>query len=356
MTQSCTIEQGVFGQLADGREVLLFTLRNSGGMRVDISNYGGIITALYCPDKHGESADVVLGYDNLQAYTQDSPYFGALIGRVGNRLAHGQFSLDGTDYQLSCNENDRHHLHGGVTGFDKVLWQAEAKETPEGAELHLQYTSADGEEGYPGELTVTVIYRLTADNRLFTEFHAVTDKPTLVNLTQHSYFNLSGSGDVLEHRLELAASQYTPVDATLIPTGAIDPVANTSFDFRSPRAIGEGLQAEDAQLRHAGGFDHNFVLDKPAEELFSRAARVVEPRSGRVLTLHTSEPGVQFYSGNFLDGSLLGKGRRYERHSGFCLEPQHFPDAPNQPNFPPIVLRPGKAYQSRMCFSFSVES
>lgn len=354
MTQRCTIEQDVFGHLPDGREVALFSLRNTGGMQVDISNYGGIITALYCPDKEGKSADVVLGFDHLQDYLQDSPYFGALIGRVGNRLAQGRFTLDGSTYELVCNENNRHHLHGGNRGFDKVLWRAEARETTEGAELHLHYTSADGEEGYPGELKVDVIYRLTADNRLFTEYFATTDKPTLVNLTHHSYFNLAGGGDVLDHALELAAHQYTPVDNELIPTGEIASVVGTPFDFRSSRTIGQAMRDSHPQLKHAGGYDHNFVLDKPAAEDFVRAARVTEPVSGRVLTLHTTEPGLQFYSGNFLDGSLAGKGRHYNRHGGFCLEPQHFPDAPNQPGFPSIVLRPGEKYHSRMCFSFSV--
>lgn len=356
MTQQCTVQQSVFGRLPDGRDAALLTLKNDQGMSVQLTNYGGIVTSLRCPDKTGASDDVVLGYDNLQSYLDSSPFLGALIGRVGNRIAQGRFQLDGQEYQLACNENQRHHLHGGDQGFDKVLWEFETRQTAAGAEVHLRYISADGEEGYPGELTVEVIYRLTADNRLDIEYYAVTTQPTLVNLTHHSYFNLAGKGNVLQHQLEIAASHYTPVDSDLIPTGEVAPVAKTPFDFTEARAVGEGLEKQGEQLRFAGGYDHNFVLDKSAADSFSQAARVYEPGSGRVLTLHTTEPGVQFYSGNFLDGTLTGKGRSFDRHSGFCLEPQHFPDAPNQPGFPAIVLRPGEEYRTRTCFSFSVES
>ncbi|MCP8897701.1 aldose epimerase family protein [Gilvimarinus xylanilyticus] len=344
-----------FGALPDGREAQLYTLTNEQGMSVKITNYGGIITELWAPDKNGTSADVVLGFDKLEDYLDGSPYFGALIGRVGNRIDGGKFTLDGKIYQLAKNENDTSHLHGGNVGFDKVLWDAETEVTEDGAELHLEYVSADGEEGYPGELTVNVTYRLTADNELYTDYKATTTKATPVNLTQHSYFNLAGKGSVEDQLMMINADKYTPINDVLIPTGKLADVAGTPFDLGEPKAIGAEVNADHPQLKIAGGYDHNYVLNKPQEGEMSLAAEVVDPQSGRVLQVHTTEPGIQFYSGNFLDGTLTGKGGEvYEKHAGFCLEPQHFPDSPNQSNFKSIILQPGDVYSSTMTFSFSV--
>ena len=344
------ITQAPFGQLPDGRAITQFTLTNAGGMVAKIIDYGGIITELHAPDRDGNLADVVLGFDTLEPYRTDSPYFGALIGRYGNRIRHGRFTLDGQEVQLPVN-NGSNHLHGGPDGFDRVKWEA----TIDGASLRLQYRSADGEMGYPGNLDATVTYTLLDTNELVVSFHAVTDKATPVNLTQHSYFNLAGDGDILGHVLCIEADAFVAIDAESIPTGELTPVTGTPFDFRMPRAIGERIGQPDKQLRHGGGYDHNFVLNKPQGKALSRAARVSEPTSGRVLELWTEEPGVQFYSGNFLDGSLAGKGRTYQHRSGFCLEPQHFPDSPNQPLFPNVILRPGEAYQTESRFRFLVE-
>ncbi|MDO3387246.1 aldose epimerase family protein [Gilvimarinus sp. SDUM040013] len=347
------IKSAPFGILPDGREAQLFTLTNPAGMRVCISNYGGIITECWVPDNKGQLADVVLGFDNLDDYVKDSPYFGALIGRVGNRLNSGQFTLRGETYSLAKNENDISHLHGGVVGFDKVVWQTETRVTNDAAELHLRYISADGEEGYPGELTVDVVYRLSADNALVTEYKATTTAPTPVNLTQHSYFNLAGSGSVENHTLCIHAEHFTPVNDELIPTGEIEPVAGSAFDFTAAKAIGCDVASDHPQLNIAGGYDHNFVLKKTHKSDFVLAAEAIEPASGRILKVYTTEPGVQFYSGNFLDGSIRGKGLTYHKHAGFCLEPQHFPDAPNQKDFDDITLQPGETYTSTMSFQFS---
>lgn len=344
------IQQAPFGTLPDGRQVSVFTLANAGGMSVKILDFGGIITEIHVPDRVGKFADVALGFDTLVPYLGDSPYFGALIGRYGNRIAAGRFSLEGQDYQLPVN-NGRNHLHGGTPGFDRVLWQARI----EGDELVLAYRSVDGEQGYPGTLDATVRYRLTEDNEIVVRFHAVSDRATPVNLTQHSYFNLAGGGSILDHRITIDADAFVPIDADLIPFGRLAPVTGTPFDFRSARAIGERIAEDDEQLRHGGGYDHCFALNKPVEKAMARAARVLDPGSGRVLELFTREPGVQFYSGNFLDGSLQGKGRAYAYRGGFCLEPQHFPDSPNQPAFPNTILRPGEVYETESRFRFSVE-
>ena len=341
--------QAPFGQMPDGSAVSLYTLTNAKGMVAKITNFGAIVTELHAPGRDGTMADVVLGFDTLDPYLGDNPYFGALIGRYGNRIAGGRFELDGHTVQLDVNDGVN-HLHGGVRGFHKVKWNAQ----PDADGLTLHYRSADGEQGYPGNLEVTVRYELNDDNELVMRCSAVTDRATPVNLTQHSYFNLAGEGDILGHELMIRADIFTPIDSALIPTGALAPVAGTPFDFRTPRPIGERIGVPDPQLDHGAGYDHNFVLDKlPAR--MALAARVRDPVSGRVLELLTEEPGVQFYSGNLLDGSLSGKGRTYQHRSGFCLEPQHFPDSPNQPTFPTTILRPGEQYLTESRFRFSVE-
>ncbi len=346
----CAIEQSPFARLPDGAQVNVFTLTNAAGMTVRILDFGGIITGIHVPDRDGVFADVALGFETLEPYRGDSPYFGALIGRYGNRIAAGRFTLDGQAYTLPVN-NGNNHLHGGVPGFDRVLWQSRV----ENDELVLQYRSFDGEQGYPGTLDVSVRYRLTQDNEIVVRFEAVTDHATPVNLTQHSYFNLAGGGDILGHEATIEADRFVPIDAGLIPRGSLAPVAGTPFDFRTPVAIGARIDEADEQLRHGSGYDHCFALNQPAPGVMTRAARVRDPKSGRVLELITQEPGVQFYSGNFLDGSLKGKGQTYAHRSGFCLEPQHFPDSPNQPAFPNTILRPGERYATESRFRFSVD-
>jgi aldose 1-epimerase len=336
-----------FGQLQDGREVHLFTLSNDNGMEVNIMNFGGIITSLKVPDQDGVSDNIVLGFDNLEDYLSGHPYFGALIGRYGNRIANGSFEIDGTEYQLARNDGN-HHLHGGEIGFDKVLWNADI--TDEGS-LKLTYLSEDGEEGYPGNLEVTVIYTLTDDNELVIDYGAETDQATHVNLTAHSYFNLSGdlSSDILGHTLKINAGNYTPVDSELIPTGEIRNVENTPFDFRNFHEVGSRIDQVD------GGYDHNLVLDGTSGEL-RLAAELVHRETGRKLSLYTTEPGIQFYSGNFLDGSLAAPdGTPYGQYAGLCLEPQHFPNSPNESGFPSTILRPGERYESQTIYSFTVE-
>lgn len=349
-----SISKAPFGLLPDGRAATLYTLTNGHGLVVKITDFGGIITEIHAPDRHGEFADIVLGYDKVEPYVDDSPYFGALIGRYGNRLCDGRFTLDGQVWQLPVN-NGKNHLHGGHDGYHKVLWQALPFSEGDSVGLTLTHRSLDGEQGYPGTLDVTVIYELNSRNELVVTFDAITDKATPVNLTQHSYFNLAGRGDILGHELTIAGDGYTPIDATSIPTGLVASVADTPFDFRTPHAIGSRIDADDEQLRNGSGYDHNFALNKPAPKARTLAARVREPVSGRVLELYTEEPGVQFYSGNFLDGSLTGKGCNYGFRSGFCLEPQHFPDSPNQPSFPNTILRPGEEYATVSTFKFSVE-
>jgi len=344
------IQQAPFGTLPTGDQVSVFTLTNASGMTVKILDLGGIITEIHVPDRSGTFADVALGFDTLAPYLGDSPYFGALIGRYGNRIARGRFTLDGQDYTLPVN-NGKNHLHGGVPGFDRVKWQARI----DNDELVLSYRSVDGEQGYPGTLDATVRYSLTDDNAIVVRFHATTDRATPVNLTQHSYFNLAGGGSILDHELLLDADAFVPIDADLIPFGALAPVGGTPFDFVSGRRVGERIAEDDEQLRHGGGYDHCFALNKPSGKALTRAARVIDQHSGRVLELFTEEPGVQFYSGNFLDGSLSGKGQTYGHRSGFALEPQHFPDSPNQPAFPNTILRPGEVYETESRFRFSVE-
>lgn len=329
------------------------TLKNGNGMEAAISEYGGTLVSLFVPGRDG-GADVVMGFDTREEYEAKSPYFGALIGRFGNRIANGRFSLDGTEYSLATN-NGRNHLHGGNRGFDKVAWEGRRVDAGGDDALELAYESADGEEGYPGALKVTATYALTADNELSITYRATTDKPTVLNLTNHSYWNLAGhgSGPMLGHVLELFADAFTPVDETLIPTGEIRPVDGTPFDFRTPAAIGERIGADDEQLRRGGGYDHNFVKRAGSDLV----ARVTDPSSGRTMTVRSDQPGVQLYSGNFLPGDgepLVGKGGAEYRYRGaFCLETQHFPDSPNRPEFPSTALRPGEEFLSRTSYGFS---
>lgn len=346
------IAQEPFGTLPDGRQVTQYTLENAKGMVVKILDFGGIVTEIHVPDRKGVFADVALGFETVGPYLKDSPYFGALIGRYGNRIGKGRFTLDGETYQLPTN-NGENHLHGGDPGFDKVLWRASI----EAGGLALRYRAVDGEQGYPGNLQATVVYSLTDDNEIVMRFSAVTDRPTPVNLTQHSYFNLAGAGqgDILAHEMTIDADSFVPIDAGAIPLGPLAPVTGTPFDFRRPRAIGERIGQPDKQLRHGSGYDHCWVLNKGAAgRALTRAVHVSDPASGRVLELFTQEPGVQFYSGNFLDGSLHGKGHDYIFRSGFCIEPQHFPDSPNQPAYPDTILRPGEVYETESRYRFSV--
>jgi len=346
-----------FGKTPEGAEVQLFRLTNSNGVEVAITNYGGIVVSLKVPDRAGKLADVVLGFDTLEGYLKGHPYFGALVGRYGNRIAKGRFKLNGVEYKLAQN-NGENALHGGLKGFDKMVWKAAPRESPEGASLELSYVSKDGEEGFPGNLTTTVVYTLTAANELRIDYTATTDKDTVLNLTNHSYFNLAGQGegDVLGHEIMLNADRFTPVDSGLIPTSELRPVKGTPLDFTQPMAIGARINAADEQIKLGGGYDHNFVLNSGGGSL-SLAARVREPGSGRVMEVLTTEPGVQLYTGNFLDGTLTGKGGKvYQRRYGFCLETQHFPDSPNQPTFPSCVLKAGGRYQSTTVYRFATDS
>lgn len=355
MLTPAVINHFAFDSTPDGRAVDGFTMVNSLGMKVTAMSYGAIIQSIEVPDAKGVMGDVVLGHDSVAGYVKDSPYFGAIVGRYGNRIAKGRFTLDGKTYTLAVN-NGPNALHGGLKGFDKVVWGWEQQQTDSSNGVVFSYTSPDGEEGYPGIVTAQVSYMLmNARNELVIDYEVTSDRPTPVNLTNHSYFNLAGTGDILGHELTLNADSMTPVDTTLIPTGAITPVAGTPFDFRSPVAIGARIGTDDQQLRFGGGYDHNFVLNRTGPGLV-QAAYVVEPTSGRTLTISTTEPGVQFYSGNFLDGSIIGKsGVRYEHRHGFCLETQHYPDSPNQAGFPSTIVRPGTAYTSRTVFAFGVK-
>jgi aldose 1-epimerase len=341
-----------YGRLADGSDVTLVTLENSNGIEVDVISYGGIITRMVTPDAAGRPGDIVLGLDTLEEYVTSNPYFGALIGRYGNRIAGGKFTLNGKTYQLDRNDGDN-HLHGGLEGFDKKNWNMAPFVTGDSAGVVLTLVSPDGDQGYPGTLKVRVAYELTNKDELDMRFGATTDKPTVVNLTQHSYFNLAGEGDILGHRLMIPAEWFTPVREGLIPTGELRPVAGTPFDFREPKPIGRDIAADNEQLKLGLGYDHNFVLKQEADDELILAARVTEPGSGRVLEVLTVEPGVQFYSGNFLDGTLRGNGRVHTFRSGFCLEPQHFPDSPNEPDFPSTALLPGDTYHTRIVYRFS---
>ena len=347
------VTKAPYARTADGQAVDLVSLRSPGGVEMTVLSYGGTIVSLRTPDRSGALDDIVLGFDDLKSYEERSPYFGCLIGRYGNRIAKGAFTLDGVKHNLPTNDGPN-HLHGGVKGWDNVVWGAEPFQNATGVGVVLTYTSKDGEEGYPGSVKATVTYTLTDMGQLIVDYLATTDKPTVINLTQHSYFNLAGAkaNDILGHELMLNAPQYTPVDDTLIPTGEIASVEGTPFDFRKSTAIGARINDKHVQIARGKGYDHNFVLARTGPGL-TEAARVVEPVSGRTMTISTTEPGIQFYSGNFLDGKLNGKGgRNYPHRSGFCLETQHYPDSPNQPKFPSTVLRPGETYKSQTVFTF----
>jgi aldose 1-epimerase len=354
MSSNSAISQSLFGTTAAGEAVTKFTLSNNKGSRISIINFGGIITEWFMRDKNGALADVVLGFDTLAPYEDIGPYFGALIGRVGNRIANAQFSLDGVTYHLAAN-NGTNNLHGGPIGFDKKVWSATASEDANGPLLTLHLLSEDGDQGFPGNLDVTVTYQFTHNDELFVDYFATTDKATPVNLTQHCYFNLAGGGDVLNHKAQIFADHINAVNDAQIPVGEPMPVAGTPFDFRSPRLIGEQIDAEHPQIKFGFGYDHNFIINQSSYKTLTLAARVEEEKSGRVLEVFTQEPGVQFYSGNFLDGTLTGKGITYNKRSGFCLEPQHHPDSINQPQFPSIVLRPGEEYKTRTIFKLLVK-
>jgi len=343
-----------FGKMPDGTSVEVFTLTNSHGIEIRAITYGGIIVSLKTPDRTNHLDDIVLGFDSLDGYLGPSPYLGAIVGRYGNRIAKGRFTIDGRAFELATN-NGPNHLHGGVKGFDKVVWSGESFRNGEDVGVRLSYTSPDGDQGYPGTLAARVTYTLTSHDELSVEYEASTDKPTIVNLTQHTYFNLTGGRrDILDHELTLDADRYTPVDATLIPTGELAPVAGAPFDFRKPTAIGARIGQRNPQLENGKGYDHNWVINRTGDGL-AHAARLFEPSSGRTVDVATTEPGVQFYSGNFLDGSITGKGGRvYARRWGLCLETQHFPDSPNHQNFPSTILRAGQKYRSKTIFTFGV--
>jgi aldose 1-epimerase len=345
------ISHAPFGKTPDGKPVELYTLRAVDGIEARICTYGGILVALKVPDRGGHLGDVVLGFDKLDGYLALNPFFGALVGRYGNRIAKATFTLEGETYKLAAN-NGPNALHGGLKGFDKVVWRAAQTGTATAPALELDYLSKDGEEGYPGNLSVKAVYSLTADHGLRLDFTATTDKTTVVNLTQHTYFNLARKGNILGHQVQIEGDWITPVDSGLIPTGALQSVAGTPFDFRRPAAIGSRIDQEDEQLQFGQGYDHNYVLNHPAGRL-DVVARVSEPTTGRVLEVLTTEPGVQFYTGNHLDGTVKGKGgEHYQKRAGFCLEAQHFPDSPNHPQFPTVTLKPGAVYRNTIIFRF----
>ena len=355
-----SVVKSSFGTLADGTAVDLYTLTNAHGLEMRVMTYGGIIVSLKVPDKAGALGDVVLGYNRVEDYVKDSPYFGAIVGRYGNRIGGAKFTLDGKTYQLNANDGPN-TLHGGLKGFDKQMWTATPVERADGAGLKLALTSKDGDEGFPGTLQMTVTYTLTDANALVVDYHASTDKATPVNVTQHSYFNLAGEGvgTIDGHVMQIHADRYTPVVKGLIPTGELAKVDGTPLDFRTPTAIGARITSTDPQMVLGGGYDHNWVINWPpglAADKLAPVLRVVEPTTGRTLDVESTEPGLQFYSGNFLDGHHVGKSNRpYVKRAAFCIETQHFPDSPNQPNFPTTIVKPGTDYLSQTVFRFGVE-
>lgn len=354
--ENSTVKRAAFGRATDGTQAEIFTLTNNNGLEARITNYGGIVVSLKVPDRNGRLDDVVLGYETLDDYVKNNPYFGCIVGRYGNRIGGAKFALNGKEYQLAAN-NGLNHLHGGKRGFDKVIWQATPEETSAGPALALHYISADGEEGYPGRLDCTVTYTLTHENELRIDYRATTDQDTVVNLTHHAYFNLAGAGsrDVLDHLVTIHADHFTPVDEGMIPTGELRPVKGTPFDFRQPAKIGARIEQDEQQIEYGGGYDHNWVL-RSQDGSLAYAAKVMEETTGRVMEVYTTEPGVQFYTGNFLDGTIIGKGGKvYQRRYGLCLETQHYPDSPNKPDFPSVVLQAGEQYETRTVYKFSAK-
>jgi aldose 1-epimerase len=351
-TTTASIDKKHFGKI-DGKDVFQYTLTNQHNVRVSVINYGGIVTSMIVPDRHGNYEDVVLGFDTLEDYQRYSPYFGAIIGRYGNRIGDGRFTLDGKTFQVAQNNNGQ-HLHGGIKGFDKVFWEIEPVSSNEGVALKLTYSSPDGDEGYPGKLAVEVTYTLTKDNAFKISISATTDKKTVVNLTTHSYFNLLGNGkrDILDHVIQLFAEQFVPVARTLIPTGVLADVANTPFDFRTPHAIGERIEDPHEQIQFGLGYDHTWVTG--AAGVMKEIAVAYEATTGRTITIFSTEPGVQFYTGNFLTGVKGKNGVAYPKRYGFCLETQHFPDSPNKPEFPNVILNPGERFHTETIYQFSV--
>jgi aldose 1-epimerase len=351
--ETSKVKKQAYGKMPNGAAVELYTLTNAKGMQAGIITYGGTVVSLTAPDRNGKFADVVLGMDDLAGYMKATAFFGALIGRYGNRIGHAQFTLEGKAHKLPANDHGN-TLHGGPAGFDKHVWSAVPGSSADGETLELTYVSKDGEAGFPGTLTSKVVYTLTANNELKIDYTATTDKPTVVNLTNHSYFNLAGQGegDILAHEVMIDAARFTPVDATLIPTGELRPVAGTPFDFTKPTAVGARIEAADEQIKFGMGYDHNWVLNKGAGGL-TKAAEVHETKSGRVMEVWTTEPALQFYTGNFLDGTLHGKGKTYVRRGALCMETQHYPDSPNQPSFPSTELKPGAQYHTTTVYRFS---
>jgi aldose 1-epimerase len=352
--EEMTMQKSVFGTTQEGQEVFAYTLKNKSGMEATVITFGATLVSLSAPDRNGAMADIVLGFDSLSGYLTQNPYFGSTIGRYGNRIGKGKFKLNGVEYTLAVN-NGPNHLHGGIKGFDKVIWTVDKKESVAGTSLVFLYVSKDGEEGYPGALSVKVVYSLTDSNELRIDYTATTDKPTIVNLTHHSYFNLAGAGfgSILDHELYIDADRFAPVDEGLIPTGELRSVQGNPMDFRTPVSIGARINDPYEQIKKGGGYDHNWVLNK-AMKTFGLAARAYEKSSGRVMEVLTDEPGLQFYSGNFLDGTLTGKGgKKYEHRFGFCLETQHYPDSPNKSEFPTTVLNPGDTFKTSTIYRFS---
>ncbi len=357
MPTNASIQKSVFGKTADGVTVDEYTLTNANGMEIKVITLGGIITSLKVPDRTGALANIVLGFEKLADYETRSPYFGALIGRYGNRIANAKFTLAGKEYQLAINDGIN-ALHGGTKGFDKKVWAAKEVNNGSDVGLELSYTSPDGEEGYPGNLATKVTYTLTADNKLRIDYHATTDQTTVVNLTNHTYFNLAGNGagTIANHIAQINADRYTPVDANLIPTGELAPVEGTPFDFRSPKLVNAGLRSGFPQIVSGRGYDHDFVINRTSANDLEFAARIYDPSSGRKVEVWTTEPSMQFYTGNFLDGTLVGSsGGLYRQGDGFCLETQHYPDSPNQPAFPTTELKPGDTYQTTTVYAFSTD-
>lgn len=343
-----------FGKLPDGKQAHLYTLTNANGIEVQATDFGGILTAIKTPDKNGKLGDIILGFDNLDAYLSSTAHFGAMVGRYGNRIGKGQFTIDGKTYQLTLNDGTN-HLHGGSKAFEHYLWKAKPFKTARSVGLTLTHFSPDGDQGYPGNLQVTVVYELTNANEFTITYKAKTDKPTHINMTQHPYFNLAGSGDILSHELMINGDHYTPVDATLIPTGEIAPVKGSAFDFTTSHPIGQMIGQDHEQLKNGKGYDHNWVLNKKSDSEWGLDARFYEPVSGRVLEIYSDEPGLQFYSGNFLDGKVEGKGVKFVFRGAVCLEPQHYPDTPNKPNFPSTLVQPGTEYNNKFTMRFLVK-